>query len=107
VTRLLGRGFMSIHLLNNAAQAGCRIGILQGKSSSDISSTTIAALTATGIQGETATVRVNDGTTDAANAVTGDEITVKVTVPVSTITWIPVPKYLTGNLGGQYTLRRQ
>lgn len=103
----LSRGLMTVHLLTLSAQAGCRAGIVSGKSNSDISTAAYAALANTGISGETASVLVNEGTLDASTAATGDEITVKVQVPFSSISWIPGSKYLSGNLKGQYTLRRQ
>lgn len=103
----LSRGLMTVHLLTLSAQAGCRAGIVAGKSNSDISTAAYAALANTGISGETASVLVNEGASDASTAATGDEITVKVQVPFSSISWIPGSKYLSGNLKGQYTLRRQ
>jgi Flp pilus assembly protein TadG len=101
------RGLMAVHLLNNAAHAGCRLGILQGKTNNDINSCVVTALTNAGINGEAASVLVNDAAGDAANAASGDEITVTVTVPVSLITWVPTTKFMAGNLSGQYTMRRQ
>ncbi len=103
----VGRGIMVIHLLNNAAQAGARSGIIEGKSTANIKSVVVSALTSSGISGETATVQVNDGSADASTAVAGDEITVLVKVPISSVSWVPVPKFLTGNLQGQYTMRRE
>jgi Flp pilus assembly protein TadG len=103
----VGRGLMAIHLLNNAAQAGCRTGIISGKATSDISTAVNSALTAAGISGDSVTVTVNDGSADASSASTGDEITVKVTVPVTSVSWVPGLKYLSGTLQGQYTMRRQ
>jgi Flp pilus assembly protein TadG len=103
----VGRGLMVIHLLNNAAMAGCRAGIIEGQTTANIQSVVVSALTATAINGETATVQVNDGNTDAANASVGDEITVTVRVPVSSISWVPGAQFLSGNLQGQYTMRRE
>jgi Flp pilus assembly protein TadG len=102
-----GRGIMVIHLLTNAARQGCRVGVIEGKSTSDITTVVNASLSSCGISGDTATILVNDGSADASTAQAGDEITVKVTVPYSKVTWVPVAKFLTGNLSGQYTLRRE
>ncbi len=33
----LGRGFMVQHLMTNAARQGCRVAVIEGKSSSDVS----------------------------------------------------------------------
>jgi Flp pilus assembly protein TadG len=103
----VGRGLMVIHLLNNAAQAGCRAGIIEGKSTANIKTVVNNQLSASGINGDSVTVQVNDGSADASNAVAGDEITVTVTVPVGSISWVPGIQYLIGSLQGQYTMRRE
>jgi Flp pilus assembly protein TadG len=103
----IGRGLLVIHLLNNAAEAGCRAGIIEGQSTANIQSVVTSVLTQSGISGDTATVLVNDGSTDASSAQAGDEITVKVSVPISSITWVPKARFLSGNLQGQYTMRRE
>jgi Flp pilus assembly protein TadG len=103
----LSRGIMVIHLLNDAAQAGCRVGIVEGKTTANIKDVVVNALTAAGVNGEIATVQVNDASADASTAVAGDEITVLVKVPISSISWIPVARFLNGSLQGQYTMRRE
>jgi Flp pilus assembly protein TadG len=103
----VGRGLMAVHLLNNAAEAGCRAGIVEGQSSTQIKTAVISALTAAGVSGESVTVQVNDGSTDASAAKAGDEITVIAKVPVKSITWVPVPNFLGGSLQGSYTMRRE
>jgi Flp pilus assembly protein TadG len=103
----IGRGLMVVHLLNNAAQAGCRAGIIEGQSTANIQTAVNNALTATGVSGDSVTVQVNDGSADASTAGVGDEITVLVSVPISAITWVPGAKFLTGSLQGQYTMRRE
>jgi hypothetical protein len=52
-------------------------------------------------------VQVNGGSADASTAKAGDKITVSITAPVSSITWLPFTRYLSGNLSGTYTLRRE
>jgi Flp pilus assembly protein TadG len=103
----VGRGLMVIQLLTNAARAGCRTGVIEGKATSDINTTVTTILTAQGITTEGVTVQVNDGSADASTARSGDEITVKVSIPTSKITWVPGGSYLQGTLSGQYTLRRE
>jgi Flp pilus assembly protein TadG len=103
----LGRGIMVIHALTNAARIGCRVGAIEGTSTSTITAAVTANLTAVGISSDTVTVQVNDGSADASTAKAGDEITVKVTVPASSVTWVPGGQHLTGTLSGQYTLRRE
>jgi Flp pilus assembly protein TadG len=103
----IGRGLMVLHLLNNAARQGCRAGVIQGKSTADINTVVLATLSAQGIKGEVATVQVNDGVTDASTARSGDEITVIVTVPVASVSWLPGSQFLNGSMAGRYTLRRE
>lgn len=103
----ISRAIMVTHLLTDAARQGCRVGIIEGKSSSNITSVTISALTAQGINGETATVQVNDNTVDASTANAADEITVLVSVPVSNVLWLPFTKWVTSSLYGKYTMRRE
>jgi Flp pilus assembly protein TadG len=102
-----GRALMVMHLLNNAARAGARYGALEGVTTQNIKDNVNAALTNVGISGDNVTVQVNDGSADASTASQGGEITVQVTVPVSSVTWIPNLGFLSGNLGTQYTLQRE
>jgi Flp pilus assembly protein TadG len=103
----ISRGLMVIHLLNNAAQAGCRAGIIEGQSTANIKTVVVNALSSTGISAESTTVEVNDGTKDASSAQVGDEITVIVSVPTSAVSWIPHASFLKTSLQGQYTMRRE
>jgi Flp pilus assembly protein TadG len=103
----IGRAFMVQHLLTNAARQGCRTGIISGKSNADVTSAAMGALTSQGIKGETATVQVNDNVADVATAKSGAEVTVIVSVPYASVTWVPGVRFVTGNISGQYTLRRE
>ena len=103
----LGRGLMVVHLLTNASRMGCRSGVIEGTSTATITSAVTANLTGVGVTGETVTVQVNGSVTEASAANATDEITVSTSIPVSSITWLPFARYLTGNLSGQYTLRRE
>jgi Flp pilus assembly protein TadG len=104
-----GRACMVVELLTEAARRGCRAGIIENTSSASIKSAATDYLTSVGINGETAGVSVNDqpvDTVDAQNYPAYTEITVIVTVPVSSVTWVPAG-YLSGNLQGQFTMRRE
>ena len=113
----LGRGLMVTELLMAAARAGCRVGVVAGKSSSDVIDATNKVLSTVGITGDTATVFVNDtqvsgaGTDPLTNAPSGAEVSVIVTVPVAKITWLPQGQFLgassTLSLKGQFTMRRE
>lgn len=103
----LGRVLMVQHLLTNAARQGCRVGVIGGTSTQTISSTSLQALSSQGVPSVQATVQVNDGSADASTANSGDEITVIISVPMSAISWVPLPAHSSGTLTGRYTLRRE
>lgn len=103
----IGRGLMVVHLLTNAARQGCRTGVIEGTTTAQITQVVQSTLQSQGISSDTVTVQVNDGSADASTAQAGDEITVQVSVPVSKITWLPGARFLSGNLTGKYTLRRE
>jgi Flp pilus assembly protein TadG len=103
----VGRGFMACHLLTHAARVGCRQGILQSQTTATITTAVTDKLTSQGITGATTTVQVNGVVADASTANSNDDITVIVSVPVADITWVPVSRFLQGNITGQYTLRKE
>jgi len=103
----LGRGIMVRHMLMNAARQGCRVGILEGKGNSDITAAANSVLAPLGIASDTILVQVNDGSGDALNANANDEVTVTVSVPISSVTWVPGGTYLNGSISSQYTLRKE
>ncbi|HWG47882.1 MAG TPA: TadE/TadG family type IV pilus assembly protein [Gemmataceae bacterium] len=105
----IGRACMATELLTEAARRACRQGVLEGTSSSAIQQTASDYLTSVGINGETASVYVNDapaGNTNVAAMPAYTEITVIVTVPINNVTWTPIA-FLSGSLTGQYTMRRE
>jgi Flp pilus assembly protein TadG len=118
-----GRGLMVTELLNEAARKGCRKGIIEGTSTQQIKDAATNFLSTVGINGETAQVIINDGVGNVSEAQTMPaytEITVIVQVPVSNVTWMPtagmtiyvpgagqVPVGPSGNLTGQFTMRRE
>jgi len=103
----VGRALMVQHLLTNAARQGCRVATVPGKANSDITTAVNSALANQGVSGYSTAVQVNDVTANASTANSGDEITVKVSVPVGNISWVPTMRFLSGSLSGQYTLRRE
>ena len=102
-----GRGFMVQHLLSSTARQACRYGVVPGRSTNAIQSLAASTLTAQGISGTTTAVQVDGTSTDAGSAQSNAEITVIVSVPVSSITVIPAGGYLRGTLTGQCTMRRE
>ena len=104
----LGRALMVTHLLTNAARAGCRAGVIEGTSTASIKAVVNQALTSVGISGDTVSVQVNDGATDASASKAGDEITVVASITASSVSWLPFQKFMSGkSLSGQYTLQRE
>jgi len=103
----LSRGIMVKHMLINAARQGCRVGVLEGKGNSDIQAAAASTLTPIGISSEAVSVQVNDGVGDALTAAADSELTVIVSVPVSSVTWVPGGKYLSGTLSAQFTMRKE
>lgn len=100
----IARGFMVKTLLENSARVGCRTGILQGKSNTDVQAAVAAALSKQGINGTTVTITINGNSGDVSTAGAGDIVRVTVSVPVANITWLPTPRYLTGTISGTAAL---
>jgi Flp pilus assembly protein TadG len=101
-----GRAFMVMDLLSDAARVGGREGAVQGLSSSTITTDVQNRLSGQGVNNSSVTVEVNGAAGDPSTASSGDEITVIVTVPVSSITWTNA-KFVSGNLSGQSTMEKQ
>jgi len=103
-----GRTFMVMELLTEGARVGCRQAVVEGTSSQQIQNTVTSYLTGVGINGDTVRVIVNDTPgLEAATQPAYAEMTVKVTVPVSSVSWVPNPLFTSGNLSGQFTMRRE
>jgi Flp pilus assembly protein TadG len=103
----IGRAFMVQHLLLAAARQGARVGIVPPNGNTEIAAAVANVMTPAGITSDQINVTVNDGVHDADTATTGQDITVQVYVSVGSVSWLPFTNYLTGNLSGQYTLKRQ
>jgi Flp pilus assembly protein TadG len=103
----VGRGFMIQHLMSNAARQGCRVAVIEGKTTTDVKNAVNAVLNGEGISGDSVTVQVNDSAGNPSTAQPTDEISVTVTIPVSAISWVPNAQYLFGSISGKYTLRRE
>src|SRR5262249_34515218 len=91
-----GRTFMVVELLTEGARVGCRQAIIEGTSSQQIGNAVTNYLSGVGISGETAGVIINNApinSVEAANQPASTNITVQVTVPVSSVSWVPNPMY--------------
>jgi Flp pilus assembly protein TadG len=114
---------MVSEMLTEAARQGCRLGILEGKTTQQITDAATNFLSTVGVNGEVVQVIINDGAgnvTEAQTMPSYTEITVTVQVPVANVTWMPtagmrfyvpgvgdVPLGPSGNLRGQFTMRRE
>jgi Flp pilus assembly protein TadG len=106
----IGRGLMVQQLLTEAARRGARAGVIEGTSSTQIKSAVTDYLASVGVDGSSAGVSVNDApvdTVETQNMPAYTEITVLVSVPVSSCTWVPAGWFLSGTISGQYTMRRE
>ena len=103
----LGRGYMVQHLMSNAARQGCRVAVIEGRSNTDVNNAVYAVLNGQGISGDAVTVQVNDATANAGTAQAYDEITVTVSIPASSVSWVPGAQFLFGTITGKYTMRRE
>lgn len=105
-----GRAFMVMELLTEGARVGCRQAIIEGTSSQQIKNAVTTYLSGVGISGESAGVSINDApinAVEAANQPAYTEMTVQVTVPVKSVSWVPNPLFTKGILSGQFTMRRE
>lgn len=95
----LGRGIMISQLLETAARNGARLAIIDGTTNAQVTSNVQTfLLTTANIAANSITVSITDNGssgTPLANAATGDSISVTVSVPFSTVSWLP-PNYLKG-----------
>jgi Flp pilus assembly protein TadG len=124
----LGRALMVTHILSDVARDSARYAVVAegaNRTTANIQSYATIALSGYGIStSNTPAVIVNDsGTTDVSTATgpyqqtgaanfgkfsRGTEVTVKLQVNFSEVTWLPFADFLAGNakLTGQYTLRQ-
>jgi Flp pilus assembly protein TadG len=87
----LSRAIQVKDALTDAARSGCRVGAKAGGSNSTITSNISTVLTANGFSSSlaTITIKVNGVVQDASTAVQGDQLSVKVSVPDSSVNWLP------------------
>jgi Flp pilus assembly protein TadG len=91
----LSRGLMVLHQLSGAARTACRTGIQRDKGNADIIADiqNIMADNSIPVSAVTVTIGVTDpngvSLTDALLAPAGSIVSVQVSVPVSSVTWVP------------------
>ena len=105
----VGYAFMVQHSIQSAAYKGCRAGILPNRSTSTVTSVVSGMLQPVGLSDNaTTTIQVNNVTANVATAVSGDEVSVIVAIPLPAVTLFPgFFSNWTGNLTGAATIRCQ
>lgn len=100
----VGRGLMVQQLLSNAARDGARSAILEGATVETVEAGVIEYLGGSSISGVSVVVTPNPLTL----AQGGDPVTVTVSVPFTSVSWLPAPQYLDGaTLSASVTMRRE
>ncbi len=90
-----GRAVMVQQVITNAAREGARIAVIPGATTTSVTSAVGTYLTNSGISGATPSV-----SPDPSTATNGALVTVSVSVPYSSVSWLPSPFFL-----GSATLR--
>lgn len=85
-----GRAMMVQAELTAAAQAGARAGSFDGSTSSDVTTAVNNYLSNAGISGASSTVYPNP----PSSAYPGQDVKVIVTIPYSSVSWLPAPSFL-------------
>ena len=106
-----GRAMMVSNMLTSTAREGARVAIVPGGANSDVTTLINSNLSSIGIlpANATITVQVNGVVADASTANSGDNISIKVSVPYSKVTWLPTTLYMssTSALSGLSVMRRE
>lgn len=99
-----GRAMMALHALEESARAACRIAILDGTTSENVSQMVSASLQPSGISNYELTI----SPADFANASKWEPVTVTVKARFDNLSWLPVPQFLgSKQLVGSCTLPRE
>lgn len=100
----VGRGLMVQNLLTNAARDGARTAALDGATASDVEAAVAQYLSSMSVDGASVTVTPNPLST----AGLGDPVSVTVTVPFNSVSWLPSSMYFAGvNLESTVVMRRE
>src|SRR5690348_15480260 len=85
-----GRAMMVQSQLTAAAKAGARAGSFDGSQSSDVTTAVNNYLSSAGISGASTTCSPSP----PSSAYPGQNVTVTVTIPYSSVSWLPAPRFL-------------
>ena len=99
-----GRMVMVEQVITNASREGARVGVLDGSQTSDVTTAVSNYLTSAKISGATTTVNPSP----PSSAGYGNPVTVTVSVPFSSVSWLPHPWFLGGTtLTATSVMRRE
>ncbi len=99
-----GRLVMVQQLLTNAAREGARRGVLDGSTTSEVSTAVTNYLAGASVNGATVTVTPNP----PSSAGFGEPVTVAVSIGFNRVSWLPSPMFLGGRtLTASATMRRE
>ena len=99
-----GRMVMVQQVITNASREGARVGVLDGSTSTNVTTAVNNYLTSAKISGATTTCNPSN----PSSAGYGQPVTVTVSVPFSSVSWMPTPLFLGGKtLTATSTMRRE
>lgn len=99
-----GRAIMVQEVLTDASREGARVGILDGSQTSDVTAAANSYLTAMNVSGTTVTVSPQN----PGSQPSGTQVTVTVSVPYNSVSWVPAPWFLGGaTLTASTAMQRQ
>src|SRR4051812_15199302 len=87
-----GRMIMGQQVITNAAREGARMGVLDNSTSADVSTAANRYLSPAGISSATISATPNP----PSSAAYASLVTVTVSVPFNSVSWLPSPMYLGG-----------
>lgn len=104
----LGRAISVAETLSDATRIACRTAANTANADATVTADALSVLSDNSLDGSQATVAILINGTQAslATASEGDRITVRVSIPVSAITWVP-SQYVSGSLTSETTMMRQ
>lgn len=98
-----GRLVMVQQVITNATREGARNAVLDGATTSSVTTVVTDFLTASRVSGAIVTVTPNP----PSNAAFGDPVTVSVQVPFSQVSWLPTPMFLSSTTLSATTVMRR
>jgi Flp pilus assembly protein TadG len=99
-----GRMVMVQQVITNAAREGARVGVLDGATTSNVTTAVSTYLTSAKISGATTDVSPSP----PSSAGYGAPVTVTVSVPFNSVSWLPTPLFLGGKtLSATSVMRRE